>query len=216
MSNNKKNSVRIKVCGLKQSNNLSAVAAAGADYVGMIFFPGSPRYAADTLPVGALPDLPGHIVKVGVFVNESTETIQRIAEAYRLQAVQLHGKETPEQCEALRGQGYQVLKVFGVGEDFDFSVLDPYLGKVDFFLFDTKTPDHGGSGISFNWSLLTQYPYDTPVFIGGGVSLENVTRLLAMELPFLHAIDMNSRLETEPGLKDIGKVKEAVRLVKTG
>lgn len=160
--------------------------------------------------------LPDEVEKIGVFVNAEFDDIRKYAKLYQLDVLQLHGQETPELCGQLQHAGYRIIKAFGVGEDFDFTVLEPYHKVVDFFLFDTKTPAHGGSGVAFNWDVLADYPYDIPVLIGGGVSLENLEDLLNFDFPFLYAVDMNSKLELEPGLKDIGKVEEAVRLVKKG
>lgn len=180
----------------------------------MIFYEKSPRYVVDSLYPEDIWFLPDEVEKVGVFVNADFEEIRGYAKLYQLDLIQLHGQESPELCARLQAAGYVVVKAFGVGENFDFSELESYKNVSDFFLFDTKTPVHGGSGVAFDWNLLKQYPYDVPVFVGGGVSLENVQDLLSLDFPFLYAVDMNSKLELEPGLKDIGKVEEAVRLVK--
>lgn len=164
-----------------------------------------------------LPDdvvsLPENIQKVGVFVNQDIEQIIEMANAYQLDIIQLHGNESPVFCRSLRAKGFKVMKAFGIDEYFDFQVMEPYQEVVDYFLFDTKTPKHGGSGLSFDWNKLKEYPYDIPFFVGGGVGLENLDVLLSMNLPHLHAVDMNSRLEVSPGVKDIEKVKTAVRMV---
>lgn len=182
----------------------------------MIFYGKSPRYVVDTLYPEDIWFLPDEVEKVGVFVNADFEEITKNARLYQLDLIQLHGQESPELCAQLQEAGYVVVKAFGVGADFDFSVMEPYRTVSDFFLFDTKTPAHGGSGVAFDWNVLKQYPYDVPVFVGGGISLDNVKDLLDFDFPFLYAVDMNSKLEQEPGLKDIGKVEEAVRLVKKG
>lgn len=208
--------MKLKVCGLKHKSNLYATVEAGVDYVGMIFYEKSPRYVVDSLYPEEIWFLPDEVEKVGVFVNADFEEITKNARLYQLDLIQLHGQESPELCAQLQEAGYVVVKAFGVGENFDFSEMEPYRTVADFFLFDTKTPAHGGSGLAFDWNVLKQYPYDVPVFVGGGVSLENVKDLLDFDFPFLYAVDMNSKLELEPGLKVIGKVEEAVRLVKKG
>jgi phosphoribosylanthranilate isomerase len=206
--------VKIKICGLKHKTNLFDVVEAGVDYVGMIFYEKSPRYVLDSLYPEDVWFLPDEVEKIGVFVNASFDEIKKYAKLYQLNLIQLHGNETPEVCKQLQDLGYGVIKAFGVDESFDFNSLNPYQSSVDFFLFDTKTSDHGGSGITFDWNILTNYTLDIPVFIGGGVGLENLNELLNFNFPFLYSVDMNSKLEIEPGLKDISKVQKAVELVK--
>jgi phosphoribosylanthranilate isomerase len=206
--------VKIKICGLKHKTNLFDVVEAGVDYVGMIFYEKSPRYVLDSLYPEDVWFLPDEVEKIGVFVNASFDEIKKYAKLYQLNLIQLHGNETPEVCKQLQNLGYGVIKAFGVDESFDFNRLKPYHTSVDFFLFDTKTSDYGGSGITFDWNILTNYTLDIPVFIGGGVSLENLNELLNFNFPFLYSVDMNSKLEIEPGLKDILKVQKAVELVK--
>jgi phosphoribosylanthranilate isomerase len=206
--------VKIKICGLKHKTNLFDVVEAGVDYVGMIFYEKSPRFVLDSLYPEDVWFLPDEVEKIGVFVNASFDEIKKYAKLYQLNLIQLHGNETPEVCKQLQDLGYGVIKAFGVDESFDFNSLNPYQSSVDFFLFDTKTSDHGGSGITFDWNILTNYTLDIPIFIGGGVGLENLNELLNFNFPFLYSVDMNSKLEIEPGLKDISKVQKAVELVK--
>lgn len=150
---------------------------------------------------------------VGVFVNEEINVLIETANSYSLNIIQLHGKESPAYCQQVREQGFQVMKVFGVGASFDFSQLEPYLPVADFFLFDTQSPQHGGTGLSFQWSMLQEYPYDRPFWVGGGVGVENLPSLLSLQLPHLYAVDMNSALEISPGLKDISKVEASVNII---
>lgn len=167
---------------------------------------------ADVLLPEDIVSLPDTIRKVGVFVNQDIEVIIQIADNYQLDIIQLHGNEQPEYCARLQMAGKKVMKAFGVDDHFDFRSMEPYLSCVDYFLFDTQSPQHGGSGVPFNWNQLKEYPFDKPFLVGGGVGLENLEALLAMHLPHLYAVDMNSRLEMAPGLKDIEKVKSAVDL----
>ena len=206
--------MKIKICGLKHKTNLFDVVEAGVDYVGMIFYEKSPRFVLDSLYPEDVWFLPDEVEKIGVFVNASFDEIKKYAKLYQLNLIQLHGNETPEVCKQLQDLGYGVIKAFGVDESFDFNSLNPYQSSVDFFLFDTKTSDYGGSGITFDWNILTNYTLDIPIFIGGGVGLENLNELLNFNFPFLYSVDMNSKLEIEPGLKDILKVQKAVEIVK--
>ncbi len=209
-----KQNIKLKVCGLKHKNNLYDVIEAGADLVGMIFYEGSPRFVVDSLYPEDVWFLPDEVEKVGVFVDAELTDIIKYSKLYQLDLVQLHGRESPEFCESVRISGYSVIKAFGVSEDFDFKALESYEKHADFFLFDTKTPAYGGSGKAFDWQLLEKYTYSLPVLIGGGVSVGNLKKLLSYDFPFLYAADMNSKLESEPGLKDINKVRDAVKILR--
>lgn len=213
MKSSRKSSLKLKVCGLIQKSNLESVVASGVDFVGLIFYPKSPRYMANKLLPADLDALREHVSFVGVFVNESLEVLIEISRQYHLNIIQLHGNESPEYCQMVQEHGFLVMKVFGVGDSFDFSLLKPYLPFVDYFLFDTKSPQHGGTGVSFQWSVLQDYPYDKPFWVGGGVGVENLPSLLSLHLPHLYAVDMNSALEISPGIKDIAKVKASVKII---
>jgi phosphoribosylanthranilate isomerase len=212
LKSSRKNSVKVKICGL--TSKLDQISELDIDYVGFIFYSKSPRYVVGKLSPEELAALPSRIQKVGVFVNEDQQLIKQLVLDYQLDFVQLHGIESPEVCQDLQQQDIRVIKAFGVGEQFDFEVLKPYLGKVSFFLFDTATVSHGGSGKAFDWSLLKQYPFEVPIFVGGGVGVDNLESLLSQEIPHLYAVDMNSKLEISPGLKDIAKAQAAIRVLK--
>ncbi|RYE12917.1 MAG: phosphoribosylanthranilate isomerase, partial [Sphingobacteriales bacterium] len=134
--------MKIKVCGLKQPGNISAVAALAPDYMGFICYGASPRYI-DGLAASELAAVPASVIKTGVFVNETAENICSLIQQYGFNAVQLHGNETPEFCAQFKGKVI-VLKAFGVDETFHFEQLKHYANHVDYFLFDTKTDLHGG------------------------------------------------------------------------
>jgi phosphoribosylanthranilate isomerase len=127
--------------------------------------------------------------------------------------VQLHGSETPDLCTQLKQMGVEVIKAFGIGADFDFDQLTPYLNSVDYFLFDTQTPAHGGSGKVFDWSLLSNYNLEKPFFLSGGIDLIHAKALKAMQNRWLYAIDINSKFELEPGLKNVEKIKEFMQML---
>lgn len=204
--------MKIKVCGLKFPENVLQVAALQPDYVGFIFYPHSPRFVGYA-PNAALTELRLSAKKSGVFVDKDFSTIKSIIEIYKLDAVQLHGNELPEMCAALRKQ-VEVFKAFGVDESFDFNMLKPYENNVDYFLFDTKTTAHGGSGKAFNWQVLHNYKFETPFFISGGLNIENLEEVLKFKHPAFVGVDLNSGFETEPGLKNIEKLAAAFDLVK--
>lgn len=184
----------IKVCGLTAPNQVTEISKK-VDFVGFIFYPKSKRFIGHSIPSHGAK-------KTGVFVNEPLRTILDIARYEKLDAVQLHGSERPEYCAALEGQ-VTVFKAFGIHDDFDFSILEDYVDHVDFFLFDTKTPQHGGSGKQFNWEKLNDYNLKTPFFLSGGISPDSVEAIKNINHSALAGLDLNSRFETQPGIKDI-------------
>ena len=194
----------VKVCGMRDPTALAKVAALAPDFLGFIFAPKSPRFMGTTLAPELVRALPASIWKVGVFVNESTENILVTAKRFGLGAVQLHGEETPAQCEELNEAGLLVMKAFSVGQAMDFMALLPYVPHCDFFLFDTKGAAPGGNGAVFDWSLLSGYNLPVPYFLAGGLGLEHAAELAVLRLPGLAGVDLNSGFETEPGVKDAG------------
>jgi phosphoribosylanthranilate isomerase len=202
--------LKLKICGMKVPANILEAAALQPDYLGFIFYKASKRYAAGLSP-DLLRQLPVDIRKTAVFVDEEISVIGRLAREFDFAAVQLHGNESPEFCTELRmalPDGIELIKAFGVNEHFDFEGLKAYEKAVDYFLFDTQTPQHGGSGKVFNWDLLKQYHLDKPYFLSGGIGLEHAEVIAAIKDERLYAIDVNSRFELEPGLKNIDKLKD--------
>ncbi len=204
--------MKIKVCGLKDPVNIKAVATLQPDYMGFISYSLSPRFIGN-LPVDVLAGLPRSTQKTGVFVNESLESIGGLVEKYGFDGAQLHGHENPDFCEALKKQ-LTVIKAFGVDEDFDFEQLKPYADHVNYFLFDTKTPKHGGSGQVFNWEILNNYELDVPFFLSGGLSPDNIEQVLTIKHPQFYGVDLNSRFETSPGIKDLKKLSKVFELLR--
>jgi phosphoribosylanthranilate isomerase len=200
---------KLKICGMRDPSNIMEVAALQPDYLGFIFYPKSKRFVGNLSPA-ILEALPKNICKTGVFVDEQLHQVQEYILKYKLSAVQLHGNECPNYCKALKklNPAIQLIKAFGVGESFDFNILNPYQKNVDYFLFDTQTPDHGGSGKSFNWNLLKGYTLAVPYFLSGGIGLGSLEDLEQINEKNLYAIDVNSKFELEPGLKDIAKLTE--------
>jgi len=199
--------LKLKICGMNL--NTAHVAALHPDYLGFIFWENSKRNYQGTLDA-----IPHRIKKVGVFVDASIAEIIEKIRSFGLVAVQLHGKESPEFCQELREKtkNIEIIKVFSVLDEFDFSLLAPYEKVCDFYLFDTKGKLPGGNGVTFDWTILKKYPSKKPYFLSGGIGLEEVKDLkLFFEIPtskYCHAIDVNSKFELQPGLKDIDKLKE--------
>ena len=198
--------VGLKICGMKYPDNILEVSKLLPDYLGFIFYKKSSRYFD-----GTIPEIPKSIKKVGVFVDETEENIIEKIEKYDLNLVQLHGKETPELCEKLQ-KTVPVIKVFSVDDDFDFQELEKYETACDYFLFDTKGKLHGGNGVTFNWEILKKYESKKPLFLSGGIGLEEIEELKKIDLP-IFAIDVNSKFEIEPGLKNIDMCRDAIHRV---
>ncbi|MFZ0596933.1 MAG: phosphoribosylanthranilate isomerase [Flavobacterium sp.] len=191
--------MKLKICGMKYPENIIELGALLPDYMGFIFYEKSARYFN-----GTIPELIKTIKKVGVFVNESVENIIGKINKHNLQAVQLHGEESVVFCEELKNKidnKIEIIKVFSVGDDFNFDLLKPFEDVCDYFLFDTKGKLPGGNGTTFDWKILKNYTSDKPFFLSGGIGLEEIAAIKNLKLP-VYAIDVNSRFEIEPGLKN--------------
>ncbi len=227
---------------MKYQDNISQVAALQPDYLGFIFYEKSTRFFDDIVP-----ELPKNIKKTGVFVDASLEYIIKKIKKYDLQAIQLHGNESPEFCTKLKchyeersdvvissketdchnflqksrnDKTIEIIKVFSIKDEFNFDVLKPYDAVCDYYLFDTKGKLPGGNGYTFNWEVLKNYPSTKPYFLSGGIGLDEVEEVLSFlsfdsaqdklqqESSYCYAIDVNSKFEIEPALKDVEKLKE--------
>lgn len=204
--------LKIKVCGMKHAANIAAVADLHPDYLGFIFYEKSPRYISE-VSAELIKYVPQEIKTVGVFVDESLETVKTLVAKHYLKAVQLHGNESVDFCKTIKHMGVQVIKAFGIHPDFDFSVLGAYEPVVDYFLFDTQTPAHGGSGKVFDWTLLKNYQLSKPYFLSGGIDLNQAEQIKAIKDERLYAIDINSKFELEPGLKNVDKLNEFFKML---
>ncbi len=199
---------------MRESDNILELAKLLPDYMGFIFYGPSKRYAGELLDAKVLASLPASIIKTGVFVNESAEEIKRITQHYDLKALQLHGEETPALCAELKSIGLQVIKVVHVGSAVGWKELERYEEVCDYFLFDTADASWGGTGRLFDWNILKDYPSNKPFFLSGGIGLEQLPIPdFVLEKP-LYAIDVNSRFEISPGLKDIERIKEFQKKLK--
>jgi len=187
---------------MKYPENIGEVAALKPDMMGFIFYPKSPRYA-EPLDENVLKALPKRILKIGVFVNAPLDDVLEAVKKYALSGVQLHGSEPDEMCYTLRAAGLIVIKAFAISEAADFKATDDYEGTCDFFLFDTKTPAHGGSGQKFDWSVLSAYGGDTRFLLSGGISADDAEAISRINHPKLFGVDLNSKFEISPGLKDV-------------
>lgn len=205
----KNKDMKLKICGMKYHENILEVSQLLPDYLGFIFYVKSSRYFD-----GEIPEIPKSIKKVGVFVNANLDEINSKIKKYDLDLIQLHGNETPEFCKNLKQDKIEIIKVFSVDDDFDFSELEPFEEVCDYFLFDTKGKLHGGNGITFNWQILENYKSQKPLFLSGGIGIEEIENIKKLKLP-IFAIDVNSKFEIEPGLKYTELCKDAINRVST-
>jgi phosphoribosylanthranilate isomerase len=203
--------IKLKICGMKDLANIGAVAALHPDYMGFIFYKNSPRYVGDSF---SLKEEYEAMTTVGVFVNERTGEILKRLDDIKSTTAQLHGNETPAQCDELRSRGIEVIKVFSVDEEFDFEKTKAYTDVANYFLFDTKGKLYGGNAKTFDWSILEEYDQSVPFFLSGGLNTENVKVLARLDEMNIHAIDLNSGVEDEPGLKNIDKIKSVMSCLK--
>ena len=195
---------------MRESQNISDLAELKPNYMGFIFFGKSKRDVTDNLNKIDLEKLPASIKKVGVFVNATVETIQQKIITYQLDLVQLHGSETPELCLEIKNYGTPVIKAFSVDSSFDFNVTTPYKTSCDYFLFDTKGKQAGGNGFTFDWSILDNYDNEIPFLLSGGLDETNIAAVNQLTHLNIHAVDVNSKFELEPALKNIELLKNSV------
>lgn len=191
----------IKVCGLREAENIRAVESADPDWMGFIFYPRSPRYVSEVPPY-----LPEHAMRVGVFVHPTYREVLGHVRDYGLKAVQFHGKASPEMCQCFRKRGLTVIRALPVTPGF-VAETTGYTGHIDYFLFDTPTLRFGGSGQCYDWSLLHRYAGPVPFLLSGGLSPASVDELKSFTHPYLAGYDLNSGFETAPALKDAEAVK---------
>lgn len=199
----------IKICGLREEENIKEISLLKPDYMGFIFYPKSPRNAYHILPE-TVKRLPSQIKRTGVFVNSTFEEIMRIADKYNLHTVQLHGEESTELCGNLKNQGLEVIKAFKIkssDSNILMSNLLPYKDYVDLFLFDTAGAAPGGNGNKFDWEILSNYNLTKPYLLSGGIGPEDSKTLKRGLPPQCLGIDVNSKFEISPGYKNISKLK---------
>lgn len=192
----------IKVCGMRQEENIREVESLGIDWMGFIFYPHSKRY------VTYLPDyLPMSVRRVGVFVNEEFTTIKELMKKFKLDLVQLHGHESPHFCSLIRELGVEVIKAFPIAEPQDFKATKTYETCCDYLLFDAKTPQYGGSGKQFDWSMLEHYTGKCPFLLSGGITPQSAKALSSISHPLLMGYDLNSGFESRPAMKESGAIR---------
>ena len=197
--------MRLKVCGMRELENISALSELDPNYIGFIFWSESSRFVDKKTP-----PLDKKIIKTGVFVDATFDYILNKIKDHQLDAVQLHGQESCSYCKVIKDYGLKVIKSFSIKNTFDFNTLEDYENSCDYYLFDTKGKLPGGNGFNFDWKILNEYPSQKPFFLSGGIGVDNlneIKKLVKTKLP-IHAIDVNSKFETAPGNKNIELLKK--------
>jgi len=204
----------IKVCGMREPENIRYVEMLDVDCMGFIFYARSPRYVTEKSEyVEAIGNCKKN--KAGVFVKEPLEGMLEKARLFRLNTIQLHGNETPDLCDELRQRGYAVTKAFSIASSADFRQTEKYRSVCNLFLFDTKCAGYGGSGKRFDWSLLGAYQGETPFLLSGGITPDCIEAIKCLRHPQFAGLDLNSGFEISPAMKDAGKIKEFIFKLKT-
>jgi phosphoribosylanthranilate isomerase len=204
----------IKVCGMRHADNISELIKLQPNYIGFIFYQKSPRFAGDILTQEITDSIPSSIKKTGVFVNESEKKILETVKKFSLNAVQLHGSESPELCSALKMKGLEVLKAFHPDSIEKIEATKNYESACDYFLFDTPSAAHGGTGQKFDWSILEQYTGSCPFFLSGGIGPDDAETILNLKTIHPAGLDINSKFELEPGLKNIDALSRFINHLK--
>jgi phosphoribosylanthranilate isomerase len=206
--------LKIKICGMREAGNIREISRLQPDYMGFIFYPGSKRYAGRLSPA-QVKDLPDGIKKVAVFVNASREEILATCKAYSIRILQLHGDEPPAYCRAFREEGFRVIKAFRVGKGLDPAEMGKYTESCHLLLLDTSAEGFGGTGRKFNWRYLRDYRSPLPFFLSGGIGAGDAERIMHLHVPQLYGVDLNSRFELKPGIKNKDELEKFIRKIRT-
>ena len=209
--------MKLKVCGLTKINQIQELISLNTDFLGFIFYEKSPRFVLNHLSLEEISEI-NHQGKVGVFVNETVEKISEISEKAKLSFIQLHGDEDEKfilQLRQILGNNIKIIKVIRIGnQSFDElqKTINQQPSTVNYLLFDTDSKAFGGTGKTFDWQILNEIEIPIPYFLSGGISLENIHQLSTINQQPL-ALDINSKFETEPGIKNLEKIKKFTQIV---
>jgi phosphoribosylanthranilate isomerase len=204
--------MELKVCGITTTENIMELIPINVSRLGFIFYHMSKRYVYGKLIEDGLKAIPNHIKKTGVFVNAGISEIEQIIEHFHLDSIQLHGDESPEFCKHFRTKT-EVIKTISIEDKSSFETAKLYKDSCDLFLFDTHSEYYGGTGKTFDWNWLEAYKMDKPFYLSGGISLENFEEIKKIKHKQLIGIDVNSKFEIRPGIKDIDKIKRLIDLM---
>lgn len=211
--------VEIKICGITDDEAFDAAIEAGADYIGLVFYPPSPRAITAERAAELVEFAPAEVTKVGLFVDPDDALLDGVLTRVRLDLLQLHGSESPERIEAIRLEyGVPVMKVIAVGDAADLDAAEPYLAVADRLLFDAKPPKDatlpGGNATSFDWSVLAGRSWGLPWMLAGGLTPANVAE--AVRISGAPAVDVSSGVESAPGRKDADKIRAFIKAARGG
>lgn len=199
----------IKVCGITEAAQFNWLDELGIAMIGLNFYPQSKRFINQ--PLAGI-SRSSTADKVGVFVNPELSYLLEKVDEYNLDMVQLHGNESEAFCEEV-SQHIAIIRAFGVDENFSFADTESYLNSARYLLFDTKSSAYGGSGKKFNWHKLSEYQFDKPFLLSGGIQLEDIPAINELKFSMLAGIDINSGFEKSPGIKDLDKIKIMMKLI---
>lgn len=198
----------VKVCGVVDIDQFEWLEQQNIDMIGLNFYKQSARFINDN----SLVEKSFKVKKVGVFVNATFEEVKARCNEFNLDMVQLHGNEGAELSNRIAME-IPVIKAFGIDPNFNFNDLEPYLDSTTYFLFDTKSSGYGGSGRKFNWDKLSEYKFNKPFILSGGISLDDIPEIWNLKFDALAGIDVNSGFEQKPGVKDLGKIDIMMKLI---
>ncbi|HEX9649816.1 MAG TPA: phosphoribosylanthranilate isomerase [Cyclobacteriaceae bacterium] len=207
--------LKLKVCGMKDVNNIRCLSQLPIDFIGFIFYKHSPRHVEtdDKEFVETVQTMPNSIKKVGVFVNEKPQKILETGSRLSLNVIQLHGEESPATCKLLKKEGFLVIKVIKIENNLPIE-LEAYENICDYLLFEAKGLMPGGNNKTFDWKILEAFSFQAPVFISGGISFSNFSEALKIPIDNLFALDINSAFEIYPGFKDVSKINKLLSKLK--
>src|SRR5947207_2343718 len=195
-----------KICGMKYIQNINLISLLNHNFIGFIFYPYSPRFIGTLFPIVFFLN----VKKVGVFVNNTIDKIVKKIQKYAIEFIQLHGDESIEFCEELYKNNYSIIKVFKINDIFSFSVIQKYTNYSIYFLFETHCLEYGGSGRKFSWEKISEYAFDTPFILSGGIGTEDVKKIKNIFHLQYFGIDLNSKFEIEPGNKNRDELRRFI------
>jgi len=204
--------MQLKVCGITTTEDILALISMKTDRLGFIFYHKSKRYVYGKLIEDGLREIPKHIKKTGVFVNAEIAEIEQKIDQYQLDSIQLHGDESADFCNHFR-PGTEVIKTISIKDKSSFETAKQYQDACDLLLFDTHSDNYGGTGKTFDWQWLEAYNLDKPFYLSGGIGLDNFEEIKNIKHGKLIGIDINSKFEIQPGIKDIEKIKRLIDLM---
>ncbi|MCM1450069.1 MAG: phosphoribosylanthranilate isomerase [Clostridiales bacterium] len=195
--------MKVKICGMREPYNISQVMALRPDFMGFIFYAPSPRYCGRLSRETVVGLNKARIEPVAVTVNLDMDALLVLNEEHGFTTFQLHGEESPLMCSRLKALGFKVIKAISVNNEESLREAHKFVGLVDYILLDTSTPSKGGSGKKFDWNILSAYDIPQPFLLSGGIGEDDAHKVLAIDNPHFVGVDLNSRFEVSPGLKNV-------------